>query len=318
MAFALLAAMAIWESSRGYIASMSGSGQLTHATGTTVPLKAESLKSCVRLFTGDRVLLANSTSKAMLILDGRRVRMVGASVFTVPSDAAQVGELASRTVLAGRGAGSGVKPAPFEKLAIFCRQDGEESPAGNLTVFNDGSLPIVWAHDELAKSVQITIQVDDEPSFTTESIPAHANGISSYPFGSTNRKDLGDYLLKNLSDKFARQVTLTIKDNNGRTNKSYWTIQKKAEFERARKLFKANAVDDFDLFDSTVQSAEGGEGGSKSPSYPGIKTALVYGYFAKHADAFIALEMLHFLSLTHQFPGIELQLKKQLDARDKG
>ena len=317
MSFALLAALATLDTSRGYVASFSGQGQLSHGAGKTVVLSAESLRNCVRLFTGDRLKLSTASTRAVLILDGRRIRLSGATAFSVPSESAQVGELASRTVLAGRGAGAGDKPAPFEKLAIFARQESDD-PVGNLTVFSDGSLPVVWVHDDFAKTVRITLQVDGAPGTSIGPISATAGGTKGYPFGTTNSKILGDYLSGHLSDAIAQLVTLSVVDDKGRTNKTTWEVQKRAEFNRSKSLFVANAVDDFEQFDASVQLSEGGDGGSKSPSYPGVKAALVYGYFAKHPDAFIALEMLHFLSLSNQFPGIELTLKKQLEARDKG
>ncbi len=317
MPLAFFAALAILDTSRGYVASFAGQGQLVHGAGKTVPLSAESLRNCVRLFTGDRITLSSASSKAVLILDGRRVRLAGNTAFSVPSELAQVGELASRTVLAGRGAGAGDKPAPFEKLAIFARQDSEDA-VGNMTVFSDGSLPVVWVHDELAQSVRITLQVDGAPGISIGPIPAAFGGTKGYPFGVANSKVLGEYLSSHVSDAIAQLVTLSVTDDKGRTNKTIWEIQKRAEFNRSKTLFAASAVDEFESFDAAVQVSEGGKGGSKSPSYPGIKAALVYGYFAKHQDTFIALEMLHFLTLTNQFPGIELALKKQLEVREKG
>lgn len=302
----------------GYVASFDGGITLIPVSGAKRTLKPKDKEHAIRLYPGDKLTLDAKDSALSLVVYGRRMRLNGTTTFTVPMEDPRSGQLASRAAMAGRGAGSS-DTAPYEKLAILANQTLGQSPVGNLIPAPDGTLPLVWVAANPKDKVRITLALEDGTKVQTDWLKADENSVAGYPFGVIRSAELGKFLTEQSSPDFALSATLSIENDKGESNTTYWEIPKKAFIEAALDSFGKFDLGDFDGFDQAVAFCEGNDGERRGlPTYPMLRASLVVDRWKAGPAEWMRLSMLHLLVLEYRFDGLEAKLKKQLQEKDGG
>ena len=308
-------AMGVAANPAGYVAQFEGNVTLS-SKGVKRVLQPKDLERALRVFPGDKLAATTKDSKLSLVVYGRRVRIQGVGSYTIPPEDPRVGNLASRAAMAGRGAGTD-NAAPFESLAILTHQTLGQTPVGNLVPLSDGRLPVVWVANEGGKHVKITLTIEGVDPVETDWIDTHEGGVEGFPFGSVQSEPLGKYILENASNDVAVLATLDITGEDGKKNTTYWEVPKKSNLVKAVESFREFELNGFDGFDEAVGFCEGTVGEDTSrPTYPLMRTHLVYSRWKEMPKQWVRLSMLHLLTLDYRFDGLEGRLKKILADKD--